>query len=120
MSQALFCATSKDYQYATRVLDGTRTLDGTFVMLKRIDQRLHPHEIDIAQYFSSPTLATSANHCVPVYDVLAVPDEEDHTIIVMPLLRDYKQPSFATFGEAVECIRQLFEVRLYTFICPPG
>ena len=85
-------------------------------MLKRIDRRLHPHEIDIAQYFSSQTLVANANHCVPVYDVLIIPDEEDHAIIVMPLLQYYTVPPFATFGEAVECIRQLFEVCIYAFI----
>lgn len=28
----------------------------------------------------------------------------------MPLLRSYDDPAFDTFGEAVECFRQLFEV----------
>lgn len=86
-------------------------------MLKQIDRRLHPHEVHIAQYSSSQTLAASANHCVPVYDVLIVPDEKDHATIVIPLLQDSTGPLFATFGEAVECIRQLFEVCIYTFIC---
>jgi hypothetical protein len=54
----------------------------------------------------------SANHCVPVYDVLPVPDEEDRVIIVMPLLQEYLRPPFRTIGEAVECFRQLFEVGL--------
>jgi hypothetical protein len=49
------------------------------------------------------------NHCVPILDVLAVPDEE-RDIIVMPLLRRYSNPPFETFGEVVDCLRQLFEV----------
>ena len=60
----------------------------------------------------------SANHCVPVYDVLPVPDEEDMVIIVMPLLQDYLRPPFGTIGEAVECFRQLFEVGLCTVPLP--
>jgi hypothetical protein len=50
--------------------------------------------------------------------VLPVPDEEDMAIIVMPLLRDYTYPPFGTFGEAVECVRQLFEVCLRTLKLP--
>lgn len=60
----------------------------------------------------------SANHCVPVYDVLSVPDEEDRVIIVMPLLQEYLRPPFGTIGEAVECFRQLFEVGLQSFPYP--
>ena len=56
----------------------------------------------------------SANHCVPVYDILPIPDEEDRIIIVMPLLKDYLRPAFETIGEAVECFQQLFEVGLRT------
>lgn len=56
----------------------------------------------------------SANHCVPVYDTLPVPEEEDRVIIVMPLLQDYLRPPFNTIGEAVECFRQLLEVGLRT------
>ena len=29
----------------------------------------------------------------------------------MPFLRSFDKPIFDTFGEAIECIRQLFEVR---------
>ena len=29
----------------------------------------------------------------------------------MPLLRPFDSPTFGTFGEAIECVRQLFEVR---------
>lgn len=79
-------------------------------MLKLVNKTYHPHEIDIGRYFSSQPLAISPNHCVPLYDVLPVPDEEDRVIIVMPLLQDYLRPPFHTIGEAVECFRQLFEV----------
>ncbi|KAG8214204.1 kinase-like domain-containing protein [Butyriboletus roseoflavus] len=105
----VLCEDSCVAQYATRILDGTRVSDSTFVTLKLVNKTYHPHEIDIARYFSSQPLAMSANHCVPVYDVLPVPDEEDRVIIVMPLLQDYLRPPFHTIGEAVECFRQLFE-----------
>lgn len=50
------------------------------------------------------------NHCVPFLDVLSVPNEDDKQIIVMPLLLDFTQFPFDTFGEVVECVRQLLEV----------
>ncbi|KAN0084563.1 Protein kinase-like domain containing protein [Tylopilus felleus] len=105
----VLCEDGCEAPYPTRILDGTRVSDGKYVALKLVDKTYHPHEIDIAQYLSSQPLATSANHCVPIYDVLPVPDEQDKVIIVMPLLQVYIQPPFDTIGEAVECFRQLFE-----------
>ncbi|KAG2336273.1 hypothetical protein BDR05DRAFT_896916 [Suillus weaverae] len=91
------------------VLDATRISDGEFVMLKSVLQCDHPFEVDIACYLTSePLRLDPTNHCVPILDVLHVPDEE-RDIMVMPLLRRYSDPSFETFGEAVECFRQLFE-----------
>jgi hypothetical protein len=98
-------------QFPSRILDGTRLSDGKYVALKRVKKTDHPHEVDIAQFFSSEPLAGEiANHCVPIYDVLPVPDDEESVIIVMPLLGDYTEPPFDTIGETVECFRQLFEV----------
>ena len=83
------------------------------VTLKRIGRGDHPHEADIALYFSSQALASQpANHCVPVSEVFTLDGEDDIMIMVMPLLRRYDDPSFDTVGEAVECFRQLFEVAL--------
>ncbi|KAG1843659.1 hypothetical protein F4604DRAFT_1596655, partial [Suillus subluteus] len=89
------------------VLDATRVSDGAFVMLKAVRRGDHPFEVEIARYLTSIPL-DPMNHCVPILDVLHVPDEE-RDIIVMPLLRCFSDPPFETFGEAVECIRQLFE-----------
>lgn len=91
-------------------MDATRLSDGAYVTLKIIRPSLHPYELEIGQYFSSESLrADPANHCVPIYDVIPIP-EDQRVIIVMPLLRDYVSPPFCTFGEVVECLRQLFEV----------
>ena len=81
------------------------------VTLKRIKREHHPYEADIALYLSSEALASqSANHCVPVYGIITLDEEDDTMIMVMPLLRPYDDPHFDTIGEAVECFRQLFEV----------
>lgn len=78
--------------------------------MKRIKKSVHPYEVDIGLYFSSESLASHAeNHCIPVYEILSLDDNET-VIIVMPLLRFYADPPFDTFGEVVECFRQLFEV----------
>ncbi|KAF8844597.1 hypothetical protein BDN67DRAFT_962981 [Paxillus ammoniavirescens] len=104
------CEDGRVAKFASRILDGTRLSDGTHVTLKLVNQTVHPHEIDIARFFSSEPLASEkANHCVTIYDVLPVLDDEESAIIVMPLLRDYIQPPFDTIGETVECFRQLFE-----------
>ena len=93
------------------ILDATRISDGAYVILKIISQSLHPYEVEIGRFFSSePLRSDPANHCIPIYDVLSVPDDKDKVIIVMPLLRVYTSPRFGTIGEAVECFRQLFEV----------
>lgn len=87
--------------------------------MKRIKNSEHPYEVDIGLYFSSEALATQlANHCVPFYEILSL-DDQDTVIIVMPLLRLYYDPHFDTFGEAIECFRQLFEVLhadIYVFL----
>lgn len=94
------------------ILDATRIADDTVVTLKKIKTSLHPYEIDICRYFSSePRASDPANRCVPVYEVLDVPDDPDYKLIVMPFLRKFYDPRFLTVGEAVEFFRQAFEVR---------
>jgi len=89
-------------------------------MLKIIKPWRHPYEVEIGQYLSSELLrADPANHCVPIYEVIPIPEEEQRVIIVMPLLRDYASPPFSTFGEVVECFRQLFEVCTLDPSCDP-
>jgi hypothetical protein len=94
-----------------RLLDARRTHDGARVSLKSIVISRHPYEIEIGRYFcSSPRSEDPANHCVPIYDVLEVPTDDNLAILVMPLLRDVTDPFFDTVGEVVDCVHQLFEV----------
>jgi hypothetical protein len=80
-------------------------------MLKHISISRHPHEVEIGQLFSSEPLASNPkNRCIPFYDVLRVPDNEDRVIIVMPLLYRIENPPFQTIGEVVGFFRQIFEV----------
>ncbi|OCH90194.1 hypothetical protein OBBRIDRAFT_826068 [Obba rivulosa] len=93
-----------------RVLDAVRTSDGAMVSLKQISQSDHPYETEISMYLSSSQRGSDPrNHCVPVYEVLDVPDDPDMKLLVMPLLRPYDDPPLETVGEAVEFFRQIFE-----------
>ncbi|KAG1848167.1 kinase-like domain-containing protein [Suillus tomentosus] len=93
-----------------QVMDATRVADGLYVALKMVKKSDHPHEVEIGQYFMSEKLSSDPkNSCIPFFDVLSVPDESDTQIIVMPLLLPFNKISFDTFGEVVECLRQLFE-----------
>jgi hypothetical protein len=93
-------------------MDATRISDGTYVSLKSLKPSVHPYEVEIATYLSSEPLASDPkNHCVPIYEVLKVPDVDDCVIMVMPLLRSYDSPPLQTFGECVDFFQQIFEVR---------
>ncbi|OJA14390.1 hypothetical protein AZE42_11187 [Rhizopogon vesiculosus] len=93
-----------------RIMDATRLSDGLYVSLKVIEKSEHPREAEIGRYFMAEKLASDPkNHCVPFLEVLSVPNEDDKQIIVMPLLLDFTKLPFDTFGEVIECIRQLLE-----------
>lgn len=63
-------------------------------------------------FSSAPHAAHAHNHCVRIYDVLDVPDEEGRELVllVMPLLGDWREPGFGTVGEFVGFVGQVFEV----------
>ncbi|KAJ7782417.1 kinase-like domain-containing protein [Mycena maculata] len=101
----------EDFQMnmAIKVMDATRISDGSFVSLKPIDITIHPDEISIGLWFSQePQASDPSNHCVPIFEVLDVPDDPNTRIIVMPLLSRYDKPRFDTTGEVVEFFRQIF------------
>ncbi|KAL1661238.1 hypothetical protein GGF50DRAFT_129666 [Schizophyllum commune] len=92
------------------VLDATRLSDGVSVMLKRVDRRQHPDEVEITALLSSPPLSSDPrNHCIPLFDVLEVPDNASMRIMVLPLLRRCADPRFDTVGEVVDCLQQVLE-----------
>ena len=67
--------------------------------------------------FSEEPLASDArNHAVPVFDVLQSPSDSSKSLMVMPWLVTFWDTRFDTFGEAVDCIQQLIEVRGAAFV----
>ncbi|KAI0645829.1 kinase-like domain-containing protein [Trametes meyenii] len=92
------------------VLDATRVADGAVVALKKVPVNIFPQEIEIARFLTSlPLSADPKNHCVPIYEVLDVPEDKDLKLIVMPLLRQCFDPRFLTVGEAMDFCRQAIE-----------
>ncbi|KAI0363085.1 hypothetical protein BV20DRAFT_956448 [Pilatotrama ljubarskyi] len=92
------------------IMDATRAKDRMIVGLKKVEKSLYPHESDIGKFLSTePQASDPRNHCVPIYDVLQSPLDDNMQILIMPYLMEYKGVRFSTVGEAVECIRQLFE-----------
>jgi hypothetical protein len=81
--------------------------------LKRVFTTTHPREVQISQYFSEERVRNDPwNHCVPILEVLDLP-ETDGAILVMPFLRRFDDPPFLTVGEALDFIHQIFEVRVH-------
>ncbi|KAJ6580065.1 hypothetical protein DFH09DRAFT_1246054 [Mycena vulgaris] len=81
---------SQTYTYP-RVMDATRISDGSFVLLKYIDTKIHLHEIEIRTWPSEELRKSdTANHC-------------------SPFIAKFDNPRFETVGEAVEFFRQIFE-----------
>lgn len=94
-----------------KILRAIRVKDSVHVAIKPVNKQYHPHEMDIATFFSSPPVSgDSKNHCVPILDVLQSPRDENAQFIVMPELRLFSDPWFDTVAELVEAFRQIFEV----------
>ncbi|KAF7318271.1 Protein kinase domain-containing protein [Mycena chlorophos] len=90
------------------IMDARRLSDGSNVVLKKVDQFLHPFELEISEFFTGLGKSRE-NHCIPLLGTLRPPNEANLVILVLPYLRAYNSPRFDTFGEAVELFRQLFE-----------
>ncbi|TBU31680.1 kinase-like domain-containing protein [Dichomitus squalens] len=102
----LFCEDGKG-TLRVKVMDAVRTSDGRVVVLKQVKKSYTPDEEEMNRLFTQS--ADSQNHVAPVYEVLQSPLDEDIIFLVMPYLVRINTVKFATIGEVVECLRQLFE-----------
>ncbi|KAG5349874.1 hypothetical protein E4T56_gene8386 [Termitomyces sp. T112] len=92
-----------------RILDATR-VDGSFVVLKRVDIETPQNEILMINHLSSQAFSSNPrNHCVPILDIINPPQGSHTAFIVMPLLFDVDFPPFETIGEAIGFFEQIFE-----------
>lgn len=85
-------------------------------MLKQVKKHWSPEEVALHQYLlSEPLRSDPRNHTVPLLEVLDVPNEEDTTIMVLPLFRACDDPTWLTLGEVIAFIAQVFEVRVSVY-----
>jgi hypothetical protein len=94
-------------------MDAVRIEDGRQVTLKKVLPNEGPHELLITQLFSSPGLkGDPKNHCVPLLDIvnLSQTGPDGRKLMVLPLLRPFKNPLFQTYGEFVAFFMQISEV----------
>lgn len=89
------------------------------VTLKRLGSApVNINEIKLCRLFSSASHNSNpVNHCIPVYEVLEMP-EKGVNFLVMPFLSFWERPPspFEPVGEAVDCIGQMFKVRPVDYI----
>lgn len=100
-------------------MDAIRIKDGAVVMLKKVDKLRNEYnqEVEISLHLSSPELSEDPhNHCVPVHEMLEIPDDDGFAILVLPLLRSFKSPRFDTIGECIDFFQQIFKVRVLIFL----
>jgi hypothetical protein len=91
-------------------MDGIRIQDHKQVMFKKVLHEEGPHELYIANLFSSPSLRDDpSNHCVPLLEVIELP-QNGEKLMVMPFLRPFNNPPFQTYGEFVAFFMQICEV----------
>lgn len=101
------------------MFDGRRVADGTYVYMKRISQTRGKgvsDELDILQsLLSEPLKSDPRNRCMPIQDILHIPNESGEIVVVTPMFRPFYSPRFQTIGEAVAFFTQVFEVRFYHY-----
>ncbi|KAF9481587.1 hypothetical protein BDN70DRAFT_803046, partial [Pholiota conissans] len=91
------------------VMDATCIKDNKPKMLKILRRAANSDEKRIAFYLCSPELMREpGNHCVPIDEVLAIPEDADYEILVMPFLVPFDFPRFDTLGEIVDFFKEVF------------
>ena len=55
---------------------------------------------------------------MPLIEILQPADNPAESLLVMSLCSRWDSPEFETLGEAVDCIRQIFEVRECVLVNP--
>lgn len=59
---------------------------------------------------SEPYRNDTRNHGLPLLDVVIIPEDPDHVVLVFPLLRKIDDPEPASAREAVDFVHQTLEV----------
>ncbi|KAI0041364.1 hypothetical protein FA95DRAFT_1501607 [Auriscalpium vulgare] len=101
-----YCEDGQEGYYTTIVIDATRVSDQKHVAMKRIMPPLGENELSVLQHLATePLRSDPRNRCVPLLDVLELPDGEK--LVVLPLLHPWDTPRFKTVGEVVAFFDQI-------------
>lgn len=91
------------------VLDAIRIKDDSRVVLKYVLAKGNEHQI--ALYLSTSQLRSDPrNRTVPLVEVISLPSDNDHVLLVMPYLRVFNKPRFHCRGEVIDALRQFLQV----------
>ncbi|KAJ3556605.1 hypothetical protein NM688_g1939 [Phlebia brevispora] len=93
----------------SQFMDAIRVQDNAMVGLKKISLMTSKHEVEFAESILPSLPQEERNHCVPILDVLRVPDGGT-VILVMPFLRPFYSPPFQSVSEVVDFCHQVLEV----------
>ncbi|KAG8694039.1 hypothetical protein FRC09_010097 [Ceratobasidium sp. 395] len=98
------------------IVDATRASDGASVVLKAVRNVQpaaevtpeQPDELGILKHVHSPPYTGHiCNHAVPLLGSIPMPDPNEGSFAVLPLLRVYNDPPFLNVAEAVEFMKQV-------------
>ncbi|PPQ80956.1 hypothetical protein CVT26_003527 [Gymnopilus dilepis] len=90
------------------MLDAIRIHDQRKVVMKKV--RTAEEELPIALLLSSPKMRSDTRNCaVPVLDVVLIPGDDEHALLVMPHLLLFDELPFRRVGEFCEMVVQLLE-----------
>ncbi|KIK54378.1 hypothetical protein GYMLUDRAFT_232052 [Collybiopsis luxurians FD-317 M1] len=99
-----------------RIMDALRISDSYMVALKRVKnpvtegRRSISTEERISALFSNDEHGSDPrNHCVRLLQILHIPGIDDETILVLPWMRNPKNPEFRTIGEVLQFVKEIFE-----------
>ena len=78
-------------------------------MLKKVPTKTE--EIVVATRLSSDSMKIDKRNCsVPIFDVILIPGDDEHALLVMPFLLDFSLLPFRFLGEFCEFALQILEV----------
>lgn len=90
------------------MLDAHRVSDGQVVILKTVDLKLFPQEIEIHRHLTA--MEDERNHTVPILDWFQDTSDPALAFAVLPLLREIHHPPPASISECLDFVRQTIEV----------
>jgi hypothetical protein len=89
-------------------MGGHKVADGTLVAVKYLYRR--PVEQRLLAELASEQFEDPRNHCVPILDIIPIPNRGGEALIVMPLLQVHHMPPFEILDDFIEFAAQLLEV----------